>query len=387
MKVKDELTVCSTRDIILRGTRLIIPKELQAHVVKLAHEGHQGIVKTKSLLREKVWFPGIDKTVENEVKNCAACLVSTPETKREPLKMSPLPSAPWKEISIDFAELPNGEYLMLVIDDYTRYPVVEMIKSVSANTVIPRLDKILSEFGIPDVLKSDNGPPFNSHDFRSFAQDLGFKHRKVTPLWPRANGEVERLVRTVKKTVKTAKVESKSCMQELNRLLRNYRATPHSTTRVPPATAFFGRPLKTKLPEMSKTTPNPDILESDRVAKAKMKAYADRKCYVRPSPLEKGDTVYVKRDTTKKKKSDTPYRLEPHTIISKKGSMVTASDSDGKNVTRNSSFFKQAPSEIPEEEDPVEEDEEEAIDIPEKSAERRYPQRNRSRPVRLADYV
>ena len=32
------------------------------------HEGHQGIFKTKSLLREKVWFPGIDQMVENTVR-------------------------------------------------------------------------------------------------------------------------------------------------------------------------------------------------------------------------------------------------------------------------------------------------------------------------------
>ena len=52
-KVKDELTVGATQQIILRGTRVAVPKNLQERVVELAHEGHQGIVKTKSLLREK----------------------------------------------------------------------------------------------------------------------------------------------------------------------------------------------------------------------------------------------------------------------------------------------------------------------------------------------
>ena len=56
-KVKDELTVAVNPKVILRGTRIAIPKKLQERVVNLAHEGHQGVVKTKSLLREKVWFP------------------------------------------------------------------------------------------------------------------------------------------------------------------------------------------------------------------------------------------------------------------------------------------------------------------------------------------
>ncbi|KAK3726803.1 hypothetical protein QZH41_007213 [Actinostola sp. cb2023] len=62
-RVKDELTICSSSNILLRGTRIVIPETLQLRVVNLAHEGHQGIVKTKSLLREKVWFAGIDPLV------------------------------------------------------------------------------------------------------------------------------------------------------------------------------------------------------------------------------------------------------------------------------------------------------------------------------------
>jgi hypothetical protein len=221
-KVKDELTVGVTAQIILRGTRIAVLRKLQERVVNLAHEGHQGVVKPKSLLREKVWFPGIDKLVEDKVESCCACLISTPESKRELLKMSPLPNAPWSEVSMDFAELPYSEYLLIITYDYSRYPVVETVKSTSANTVIPRTDKVFSEFGIPDVVKTDNGPPFNSREFQSFAQTLGFKHRKITPRWPRANGEVDRFVRTIKKVVKTATVEHKNWKQEMHRFLRNF---------------------------------------------------------------------------------------------------------------------------------------------------------------------
>ena len=191
--MKDELTVNASGNLILRGTRIVVQKSLQDHVVNLAHEGHQGLVKTQSLLREKVWFPHIDKLVESKVKSCEACLIATPECKREPLQMSLLPAAPWKEISIDFNEIQNKEYLLLINDDYSRYPVVETVKSTAATTVIPKLDKVFSEFGVPDVVKSDNGPPFNSKEFTAFADDLGFKHRKVTPKWAPANGEVKDL--------------------------------------------------------------------------------------------------------------------------------------------------------------------------------------------------
>lgn len=172
------------------------------------------------------------------------------------MQMSPLPAAPWKEISIDFTEIPNKEYLLLTTDEYSRNPVVKTVKSTAATTVIPKLDKVFSESGVPGVVKSDNGPPFNSKEFTAFADDLGFKHRKVTPKWAPANREVERFVCTVKKVIKTAKSEHRNYKQELNKMLRNYCATLHSTTRVAPMIALFGRLMKTKLPEV--TTPCSD---------------------------------------------------------------------------------------------------------------------------------
>lgn len=167
--MKDEVTVSGSGNLILLETRIVVPNSLQHHVVNLAQEDHQGLVKTKSLLREKVWFPNIDKLVESKVKSCKACLIATPECEREPLQMSPLPTAPWKEISFDFAEIPNKEYLLLITDDYSSYPVVETVKSTAATTVIPKLDKVFLEFGVPDVVKPDTGPPFNSKDFTAFA--------------------------------------------------------------------------------------------------------------------------------------------------------------------------------------------------------------------------
>ena len=90
-KLRSELSV-SSEGILLRGTRIVMPVSLQKQCVTLAHAGHQGIVKTKSLLRSKVWFAGIDKLVENEVDPCIACQASTTQTKREPLQMTTIPT-------------------------------------------------------------------------------------------------------------------------------------------------------------------------------------------------------------------------------------------------------------------------------------------------------
>ena len=91
-KGKGKLTVGLTSHVILRRNRIIIPAKLRQLVVDLAHEGHQGIMKTKALLREKVWFAGINKMTEERVKSCLACQAATPERRQGTLS-SPLPQS------------------------------------------------------------------------------------------------------------------------------------------------------------------------------------------------------------------------------------------------------------------------------------------------------
>ena len=46
--IKEELAF--EHGVVLRNSKIVIPQALQSRVVRLAHEGHQGIVKTKMLL-------------------------------------------------------------------------------------------------------------------------------------------------------------------------------------------------------------------------------------------------------------------------------------------------------------------------------------------------
>ena len=81
--------------LIMRGNQIVMPKRLRGHTIKLCHEGHLGIVKTKQLLRSKVWFPGIDREVEAEIASCIACQASTSgKHQRDPLRMPELPDGP-----------------------------------------------------------------------------------------------------------------------------------------------------------------------------------------------------------------------------------------------------------------------------------------------------
>ena len=103
--------------------------------------------------------------------------------------MTRLPCSPWHQVSIDFCEV-AGLYVLVVIDDYSRFPNIEIAHSTAAKAVIPKLDRTFVAYGVPEVVKTNNGRSFSGHEFAQFADYLGFVFRKVTPLWPEANGEV-----------------------------------------------------------------------------------------------------------------------------------------------------------------------------------------------------
>ena len=229
--VRDELTVYC-ENILLRDHRIVLPKSLRDRAINVVHEGHQGMAKTKSFLRSKVWFPGIDSRVEDSVKSCASCQIVMPESRNmEPLRMSELPGSPWENLSIDFCgPLPSGDYLFVIIDVYSRYPVVEIVKSVSAKTVIPVFDKVISTFGVPKIVKSDNRSPFQSYEFMKNAENMGFVHRRITPRWPRANAQAESFNKPLMKTIRSAHVNQLNWKQEMFKFLRQYRSTPHTPT-------------------------------------------------------------------------------------------------------------------------------------------------------------
>ena len=333
-KVCDELSV--TDSVILRGTRLVLPPNLHKRAVDIAHLGHQGVAKTKALLREKVWFPFIDNLVDQRVKSCIPCQANTPEHRpTEPLNMTEMPQNPWSELAADFfGPLPSKEYLLVVIDEHSRFPLVETVCSTSSNSVIPILDKLFATFGTPNVLKTDNGPPWNSDQMNKFSTHLGFTY------WPQANSEAERFMRVLNKTLKSANVSERPWKQVLNEMLRSYRSTPHSTTGIPPSKLLFDYEPKTLLPQITPThqpqTKQP-VFARDKLMKGKIKKYSDNHHHAKPKNIVVNDKVLVKQPKVTKL---TPiYDPNPYIVVSRKGSMITA-ERDGRRITRNISFFK-----------------------------------------------
>ena len=162
-----------------------------------------------------------------------------------------MPKGPQEKVHIDFqGPLPSRDYLLVVKDRYSRFPEVEIVRSTKASVMIPKLDKIFSVRGIPETVKTNNGPEFFSNDLDRYLKTLGITYEPYKPRWPQENGEVERFNRSLGKASHTAFTEGKVWKQELYRFLLQYCTTPHSTTKVAPCELMFNRSVRGKLPSL-----------------------------------------------------------------------------------------------------------------------------------------
>ena len=115
----------------------------------------------------------MDETVVTIVGPCVACQAAVNTPSQEPVKPTVLPRGPWENLAVDYyGPLPSGDYVLVVIDEYSRFADIDFTTSTSAKATIPKLDRIFSLYGIPLQLKSDNGAPFNSEMFDELHEEL-----------------------------------------------------------------------------------------------------------------------------------------------------------------------------------------------------------------------
>ena len=147
----------------------------------------------KQRLRSKVWWPGIDRQAEKFCKTCHGCQLVSRPANPEPIKPTPSPRGPWQDLAVDLlGPLPSGDSVLVVVDYFSRFYEIRVMRSTTSEKIIERLEEIFTTHGLPLSVTSDNGSQFRSDVFERYLRGRGVEHRKTTPLWRQANGEVER---------------------------------------------------------------------------------------------------------------------------------------------------------------------------------------------------
>ncbi len=283
----------------------------------------------KSRLRTKVWWPGMDREAEQACRTCHGCQLVSQPSPPEPVKSTELPIESWKDLAADLmGPLPSGEYLFVLVDYFSRYTEVKIMRTVTSQKIIEVLEEMFARYGLPASLRTDNGPQFVSHEFTDYIQSLDIEDRRTTPLWPQANGEVERQNRHLLKAMQISRASGQNLQKGLNEFLTAYRTTPHMTTGVSPAELHFKRYVCSKLPELL-TAPPSDQRDRDRDSELKQKQrdYADARRNAQASLLQMGDKVLLQQARTNK--LTTRYEFEPYDVVSHEGNQVTLESPEG----------------------------------------------------------
>ncbi|XP_062560914.1 uncharacterized protein K02A2.6-like isoform X1 [Armigeres subalbatus] len=194
---------------LLYQDRVFIPATLYKGILKLLHANHQGIVKMKQTARRCVFWIGINEDLEWHVKQCQICL-QTSTAPKPASDTSWIPtSRPFSRIHADFFHFEHRVFL-LVVDSFSKWLEIDLMKTgTEASKVIRKFVAFFSRFGLPDVLVTDGGPPFNAHQFISFMERQGIKVLKSPPYNPSSNGQAERMEH-LKRTSLTAENNGKA---------------------------------------------------------------------------------------------------------------------------------------------------------------------------------
>ncbi|KAK3730127.1 hypothetical protein QZH41_004833 [Actinostola sp. cb2023] len=180
---------------------------------------------------------------------------------------------------------------LCTVDYYSGYFEVDKLERKTAKSIVKRLKRHFSNHGIPNELFSDNGPPFDSHEFREFANDYEFTLTTSSPNYPQSNGRVENAVKTAKRLMK----KTKEAGTDFYLALLDWRNTPTEGVNSSPAQRLYGRRTRTLLPT-SATLLKPKIPHNVRdkllVKKELQTKYYNRHTRELP-PLTPGDQVRV----------------------------------------------------------------------------------------------
>ena len=181
----------------------------------------------------------------------------------------------------------------MTVDYYSDFFEVDRLYNKQGTEVIQKLKAHFARHGIPDTIVSDNGPPFNSSEFKRFVDRYETEHVTSSPGYPRSNGKAENAVKTAKR-IMTKALDSGS---DPYLALLDWRNTPSEVLGTSPVQRLFGRRTKTLLPTSSRLLSPQAVkdVQKDLYSRKAKQAFYYNRGTKELDPLQAGDSVRLRR--------------------------------------------------------------------------------------------
>ena len=228
--------------------QLVVPKAFRSRALAGCHDdvGHQGRMRTLSLLRERFFWPGMQTEAIQHVLKCTRCL-----RRKTPSHVAPLQpihvTQPLELVHMDYLSLEpskgNIENVLVITDHFTRYALAYPSKTQTVQATAKILwDNFIYHYGFPEKFISDQGRNFESDLIKELCKIAGVKKLHTTPYHPQGNGQCERFNSTLCNMLGTLSEEEKSDWKSyLGCMTHAYNCTKHASTTYSPYYLMFGR--------------------------------------------------------------------------------------------------------------------------------------------------
>ncbi|VVC40885.1 Integrase, catalytic core,Ribonuclease H-like domain [Cinara cedri] len=258
-------------------------------VLNKIHFNHLGIQKCKLRARRAVYWPNMNKDIELKVKSCNLCAKYQCAKSKEFMKPSETPVGCWLVLGVDIFYF-NDKNVLLVIDYFSKYIEIELLKKIDSEQVISKLVPMFARFGIPRILKSDGGRQFTSEQFKQFAKDFDIELVNSSPTYAQSNGMVERAIQTVKKMLSKALEDG----LDWNKCVMKYRNTPISEFIPALAELLFKKKVKSLTPNVDNSkVKDSSVVKKELIKRSKKQKKWYDKTARKSEHFEVSDPVWI----------------------------------------------------------------------------------------------
>jgi transposase InsO family protein len=229
-------------------SQLVLPSSLRKEALRGIHDdvGHPGRDRTMALAKERFWWPGMSRNVEDWVSHCTRCLKRKAAGEKAPL-VNIVTTQPMELVCIDYLSLESSsggyQHVLVITDHFTRYAQAIPTKNQTARiTAEALMTHFVPHYGFPRRLHADQGATFESKVVRELCSLAGIEKSRTTPYHPMGNGMTERFNRTLLAMLGTLEPKQKAGWHKFVHLMTHaYNSTPHSSTGHSPFYLMFGR--------------------------------------------------------------------------------------------------------------------------------------------------
>ena len=229
---------------------------VQAHVF-----GHRGASKTRALLEEReLSWVGMTQDVQAVLARCRVCLQDNQKTIFfHPAMAIEVPKEVFGRVHMDLLELDESEpygvqqmtyrYILLFVDALSKFPIAVLLPDKEMGGVAEGLWRVISTFGAPAILISDQGKEFVNDVVGELCRLHGVERRITSGYRPMANGQVERFNRSLLLCLRKCTAENpRQWPAWVDYVLLTIRTSHHAATGMTPFSVMFGRPYYPLLP-------------------------------------------------------------------------------------------------------------------------------------------